>query len=239
MRKLILIWLLFGVAHAATPSFVKSVVILGQTSSPAATTSITPTTAGDSLIVGVFASGSGSFTGATNSASSTVIQDVATAHFELLRVASCASGAQTFSISFTGFTELYSVVIEVTPSVNFDQATTEASGASIHPLTNNLTPANNNEFLVALVKTVSGGITFSSWTNSFTQDRQSVAGPSLADAYFVQTTGPTSINAQVTISTSESWFAELGAYGTAPPPFVAAPVYSGGKPMLSKGAFVN
>lgn len=87
-----------GIAHAANPSFVKSAVLLGSTSSPAVSTGITPTTAGDSLIVGVLAAGTGTFGTATNSAGSAVVQDYSTAHFEYLRVLSCLAGSQTFSV---------------------------------------------------------------------------------------------------------------------------------------------
>lgn len=107
--------------------------------------------------------------------------------------------------------------------MNLDQAAIEASGSSTSPLTNSLTPSANDEFLLALVKTIAGGITFSSWTNSFIQDRQIVSGPSLADAYLVQTSGPTSVDAGVTISTSESWVAMLGAYQV----FVSACTHAG------------
>jgi hypothetical protein len=215
MKRLFLaLFLIPGLAFAVTPAFVKSTTIQASTTSPVSSNSITPTTAGDSVIALAFASGTGSFGTPTNSVSSVVV-DATTAHFEYIRVQSCLATAQTFSVPFSGFTEVYVVVQEVTPGVTFDQNATENSGTSTSPVSNSLTPTANDEFLLAGVKTTAGAITFSSWTNSFTQDRQLVTGPSLADAYFVQTTGPTSINAGVTISSSESWFAELAAYTVA------------------------
>ncbi len=224
-----------SLAQAVTPSWVKSTTIDVSGTSPLTSNSIIPATAGDTLIVDVWATGGGTFGTPTNSLGSTVVQDVTTAHFEYLRVLSCASGSQTFSIPFTGFTAVFASVKEITPAVILDQAATENSGSSVNPLTNSLTPSQNNEFFLATVKTISGAITFSSWTNSFTQDRQSVSGPSLADAYLVQTSGPTSVNAQVTISTSEPWFAMLAAYEVYVPGGLGNVLLSGGSVVLIGG----
>jgi hypothetical protein len=236
LKSLFLVFLAASGVAQAIPAFVKSTTIQGYTASPASVT-FTPNTAGDSVLVGVMASGTGTFGTPTNSLS-TAIQDVTTAHFEYIRVASSIASAQTFSIPYSGFTEIYVVVLEVTPGVILDQAVAENSGSSVSPVTNSLSPASNNEFFLTLIKTGSGAVTFSAWTNSFTQDRQSVGGPSMADAYLVQTTGPTSISSGVTISPTEAWVSMLAAYevgGSAKPAFVISNghvLMSNGKPVV-------
>jgi hypothetical protein len=197
--------------QAAAPAFVKSSSLLPGTTS----SNITPVNAGDSLLVEVFGSGAGTWGTTTSSVGSTVVQDVNTAHFAIYRVASCSNSSQDFTIGETGFGQIYSIVVEVSNLGSFDKATAEASGSSVSPLTNSLTPSNNDSYLVAQILTSAGLVSFSSWTNSFTQNQTYTGGPSMADAHLVQTSGPASVNAGATLSGSEPWMAELAAYAPA------------------------
>jgi hypothetical protein len=231
--KLILACSIFAasLAHAANPAFVKSGSIVNNTSSPGGAGSFTPTTAGDSLLLILWSSGTGTWGAVTNSQSS-VIQDCATAHYAYLRVASAVSSAQTFSISYSTFTSVHALIVEVSNLGAFDKCATEATAIGTSVASNFVTPAANDEFLLGGVITAAGSLTLSSWTNSFTQDKSSTGGPSLADAYLVQTTGPTSVNVGVTLSASETWFAMLAAYrppgGSGPTPQQAASLFFGG-----------
>lgn len=199
-----------ALAFAASPALVQSITWNNSTS---ATGTIGPTNSGDSLIVVAWGTGGGTWGAFTNTAGSTVIQDVNTANFAVYRVASCLTGTQHFNVVETGFSGVYSVILEVSNLGSSVQVASEASGSSANPLTSSLTPAANNAFIIATVKTGSGTATFSAWTNSFTQDHTSTTGPSLADAYLVQASAA-SVNAGVTLSASENWLADIVAYTT-------------------------
>lgn len=204
-------------------------------SSPTTSGSITPSNAGDSLICFAVGRGTGTFTGCTNSAGSTVISDGSSTHLALFRVASCIATAQTFSPSFTGFSGVYSAVWEISNLGNFDQIATENTGSGVSVTTNFITPTYNNELLIAFALTGSGSATFSDWLNDFTQENSNTSGPSMASAYLVQTSGPTSIQSGVTLSTSESWTAMFAAYAPINPPAVTAPYMPYGlQPILAQ-----
>jgi hypothetical protein len=106
-------------------------------------------------------------------------------------------------------------MLEVSGIGAFDKNASEASGTGTAVTSNSLTPSGNDEFLLGSVLTTAGSVTFSAWTNSFTQDKTFTSAPSAADAYLVQTSGPTSVNVGTTLSASETWLTVLAAYSPA------------------------
>jgi hypothetical protein len=199
---------LFAQAAQAVPAWVKS----GSWSVSTAG-GITPTNAGDTLLIPIYCQGSGTIGTPTDSSGATPVLDFSTSHWAFYRETSVTTAARALTFTSTGCTTARYLMVEASGLGSFDKNAAEATGTGTPVTSNSLTPSANNEFLLGAVVTSSGSITFSTWTNSFTQDKTFGTGPSAADAYFVQTSGPTSINVGTTLSASETWFAVLAAYG--------------------------
>lgn len=121
--------------------------------------------------------------------------------YGVFRVHNATNVAQGITVTFTAGVGCFETYLQLSSVGSFDQVTAVASGVSSSFLTNSLTPAQNGALLIAVGGITTGsGITFSSWTNSFTDtghDRSS--GPQAYSATLPQTT-KASVNAGATLS---------------------------------------
>lgn len=194
-------------AFGTVPAFVKS----STAWSLSTTGGITPINSGDTLLIPIFCFGTGTIGTPTDSSGATPILDGSTAHWSFYRETGVTTVAHTLTFTSTGCTSSEYLMVEVSGLGPLDKITSEATGTGTAVTSNSLTPTTNNDFVLSAVANASSP-SYSAWTNSFTQNKALISGPSAVDAYLVQTSGPTSINAGVTLSFAETWYTVLAAY---------------------------
>lgn len=182
--------------------------------SPAATTnSISYTgTAGNALIVTVATAGAGTSASISDTQGNTWTNPYpffsntqgAQAVFYCLKLNS--SAANTITITFGASTLSYAAVEEYSGLGLFDQVSTAHAGTSTSATTTSSgTPFVSGELAFAFVSTNTASIvTFSSWTNGFTQRDQSASNtPNFAIADLI--TGASAVSTGVTLSQTIGW----------------------------------
>lgn len=240
MRKLLALLLLFTCAPVFAGAGLTQCVI--ATSAPG---SITISTGGDTLLIlltGTGASGA-TLTGISDSQSQTITNDVPYSQMHDVtnseyypigawEIASANSGAHTISLTGTISTPQF-VLCEASGISGLDvaQASTTSYGNSSSALSGSLTPSQTGDLLISWFK-VLGAVTFSSYTNGFTQ--QASTGSTLAAASLIDS-GSASISSGVTLSASNKWASYLIAYKAAAPAVKTGFVISNGHALISNG----
>jgi len=130
-------------------------------------------------------------------------------------VPNCASGTHTISMTFSGSGNMTFFMVEYSGAATaspFDVASTLNFANSSAYSTNNITPTNTGELLIAVGSMIGSSVTASSLTNSFSvQDSYSTAGPSGFWASVTDSSN-TSINCAATLSASVGWAGAVAAF---------------------------
>lgn len=195
----------------------------GFTSGSSGCTSPAINTTGATLLAAVV-TGITSSPGLTDSASNTwsggtligVIPDYVTIYYKL-NPATSASHTFTLGSGSATFSALAVAAFSGGPQKTFDALSVGATGASSSPSGGSITPAQNNEIVIAGVENHSGGTTINSLNGGFTIPANgnfaAIANQNAgaAIAYLIQTTAGAA-NPTWTLSASDTWVAVNAAF---------------------------
>ena len=152
----------------------------------------------------------------TNNLGSPILEDVAftvgsnNLGFGVWRVHNPQISSQSFTIDWGVTVYAQYWTIRANTVGMFGQVAPLATGTSLSPLTNSLTPAQSGALLLAFVL-ASGSQTFGTPTNSFTAIVGRTSGPSIVNAYLTQVTA-NSVDCGIPLSASDAWSAYLLSY---------------------------
>jgi hypothetical protein len=219
---------------------------IGGTNAFAYSVAYTPSGVGSALIITVIGYNANSVTSVSDSQRQTVETDFAFTEISsssllylgVYRIQGVLPGSHTISINTPGGWNNPAIFVdEVSDIVGVDAGAgtlTGGIGDSASALTESVTPTAANDYLHAIFTSKVSSVTYSAYTNSFTQAQSADTDPpSTATAYLVPSASGTPVDAGATLSASNYWAALLIPYLYGVVPSVTS--VNGGAP-IAEGA---
>ena len=207
---------------------------VGGANASAYSITYTPTNVGSTLLITVLGYNANSVTSVTDSLGQTVDTDFAftqlSANPALLyvgvyRLGQAFAGAHTIKVNTPGGWNNVEIFIdEVINILGVDTSAGTAAGThgdSTTATSGSLTPSVAEDYLHAIFLANVASVTFSAYTNGFTQGQAVSTVPSSATAYLVDSSSGTAIDASATLSASNYWAALLVPYLFGVVPFIS------------------
>ena len=207
---------------------------VGGANAAAYSITYTPVNPGSTLIITVLGYNANSVTSVTDSLGQTVDTDFAFTELSVhpaslyagvYRLADALSGAHTITVNTRGGWNNVEIFIdEVINILGVDTSAGTAAGThgdSTTATSGSLTPSVAEDYLHAIFLANVASVTFSAYTNGFTQGQAVSTVPSSATAYLVDSSSGTAIDASATLSASNYWAALLVPYLFGVVPFIS------------------
>jgi len=198
---------------------------VGGANAAAFSITYTPVDPGSDLIITVIGYNANSVSSVSDSQGQTVETDFAftaiygfpgSLYVGVYRIHSALAGAHTLTVHTPGgWNDAYIFVDEVTNILGVDTGAgtiAGTSGDSATATTSSMTPTASDDYLHAIFEDNAASITFSAYTNGFTQGQAATSGMSAATAYLVDSTSGTAIDTGATLSASGYWAGLLVPY---------------------------